>query len=80
MSESTQATIQYGDHRDQAVIGAFEHGDEVSLNDPHSLYRGRTDVMNKHTLRKRVKHLTLYGPFEKTGFQNWRFTGGEYDE
>lgn len=77
MSEAASGSVQYGDHRDQSVINAFEPGDEATVERFQSLYRARTDVKGRRTLRDRIKNLTTYGPFERTGFQQWRYTGGE---
>jgi len=64
--------------RDEAVLAAIRAGNtrEFSLRNLRRLYKEHTDVCRDKTLRRRIKHLTEHGPFEKADNREWLYVGG----
>lgn len=70
------------DHRDEAVLKTLvaRNPETVGVKKLQKIYKRRTDVRDKETLRDRVKELTTQGPFEYEGSSKWRFTAHTEEE
>lgn len=81
-SSSESSSSSWRDARDAAVLDALDDNgiERVPLGLLRKLYRTRTDVRNPDTMRKRIKNLTEYGPFEYQGNSSWVYHEGAEDE
>lgn len=64
------------DQYDAHVLDALEAGETVALGRLQSLYRS-SGIVQKSTLKQRVKRLTSMPYFEHAGRHSWRFKGSE---
>lgn len=69
---------QHFDERDARVLQTLKQCDPeiVTVAKLHKLYKRKTDIRQKETLRDRTRTLLEHGPFEKEAYQKYRYTGG----
>lgn len=80
-ADTASSTLPPGasDYRDARVLEALAPGDTVGPGTLQDLYRDRTDVRDRETLRERIKSLVERGPFEHASRRRWRYVpeGGD---
>lgn len=70
---------QQFDERDARVLRVLKEcePETVTVAKLHELYKRKTDIRQKETLRDRTRTLVEQGPFEKEAYQKYRYTGAE---